>query len=51
MNIGSKPEEAKYEVVMAKVVSNTLVHPMLVGFAVQFEGENHYVIRLEYRSF
>jgi hypothetical protein len=36
----------KFEVVLAKLGSNGLTQPMLAGFAVQFEGESHYVIRL-----
>ena len=46
MNVSIKSEEVKYEVVIAKGVNKTLIHPMLVGFAVQFRGDNHYVIRL-----
>ena len=36
---------AKYEVVMGRVIEGTVADPMLVGFAVQFEGEAHYVLR------
>ncbi len=35
----------KYEIVMGKLIEGTLVNPLLAGFAVQFEGESHYVIR------
>jgi len=45
MNATFKTEEAKYEVVIAKAINKVLIHPMLVGFAVQFAGESHYVIR------
>lgn len=37
---------AKYELVVAKLIDGELKNPMLAGFAVQFEGESHYVVRL-----
>ena len=43
--VEQKRPVAKYEVVMGRVIEGTVVDPMLVGFAVQFEDESHYVIR------
>ena len=37
---------AKYELVVAKLADGELKNPMLAGFAVQFEGEAHYTVRL-----
>lgn len=39
------PVMTKYEIVIGKLMDGTLVNPMLTGFAVQFEGDSHYVIR------
>ncbi len=36
----------KYEIVTGTLVGEALVKPFLAGFAVQFENESHYVIRL-----
>ncbi|MBI2712753.1 MAG: hypothetical protein HYX41_07875 [Bdellovibrio sp.] len=37
---------SKYEIVLGRLLNGNIVKPLLVGFAVQFEGESHYVIRL-----
>ncbi len=39
-------EMNKYEIVMGRVTVGKITHPMLAGFAIQFEGETHYVVRL-----
>ncbi len=40
-----KPNMTKYEIVIGRVTDGALVNPLLAGFAVQYEGEAHYVIR------
>lgn len=40
-----KNHVTKYEIMFGRVVDGTLMNRMLAGFAVQFEGDNHYVIR------
>jgi len=42
----SAPLSAKYELFVGRFVDGELKSPMLAGFAVQFEGEAHYVVRL-----
>ena len=46
MNTPQPTLSAKYELVVAKLIDGELKNPMLAGFAVQFEGEAHYVVRL-----
>ncbi len=46
MNIDTKVPVAKYELVTGVLIGDSLVKPLLAGFAVQFADENHYVIRL-----
>ncbi len=36
---------SKYQVFAGKMIAGKLVQPLLAGFAVQFEGDHHYVIR------
>lgn len=38
-------EFSKHEIVIGRAIDGLIVNPLLAGFAVQFEGENHYVIR------
>ena len=38
-------EMTKYEIALGRVLNGTLNNPMLAGFAVQFAGEQHYVLR------
>jgi hypothetical protein len=46
MNAIQKQEITKFEMVLAKLIDGKLTQSMLAGFAVQFEGDSHYVIRL-----
>lgn len=46
MDAAKKSEVTKYEVHMGEVEDGILLYPMLAGFAVQFEGTEHYVLRL-----
>jgi len=46
MNQNPKVLTTKLQLVTGKVSGQAITNPLLAGFAVQFEDENHYVIRL-----
>ena len=47
LNPPQKQLNTKYELVTGKAVSNgELINPMLAGYAYNYEGESHYVLRL-----
>src|SRR5689334_14071391 len=48
MNVIIKTDQfavTKYEIVIGRLTDGIMINNMLTGFAVQFEGESHYVIR------